>query len=257
MRQEISFEERKRIQLDMLDVIDDFCRKNGIRYSIAFGTLLGAVRHKGFIPWDDDVDIMMPLPDLLKFKASFKSDKYKYIDVDLDRTYAFDFSRVAAINTYNQEGPVSKSYGVCIDVYVLVGLPANIDDYFAKVSRITNIRLKMVRLRRALVSRLPIKNIPFYSYIQKLNRDTFFNEAISYQEAVKYYIIAGPLNIKEKMTYDRDLFKEICELSFEDRTYCAISDWDYFLTLRYGNYMQLPPEDQRHPYHGGHYYWKE
>ena len=84
MKQEISFEEKKRIQLEMLDEIDAFCRANNIRYSIAFGTLLGAVRHKGFIPWDDDVDIMMPLPDLMRFKQMFKSNTIDYLDVDIE-----------------------------------------------------------------------------------------------------------------------------------------------------------------------------
>ena len=63
----ISIEERKVVQLEMLKEINSFCKANNIRYSLAFGTLLGAVRHKGFIPWDDDVDIMMPLPDMLRF----------------------------------------------------------------------------------------------------------------------------------------------------------------------------------------------
>ena len=65
---EITLEERKQIQLRMLIEIDAFCRKHNIRYSLAYGTLIGAIRHKGFIPWDDDVDIMMPLPDMLRFK---------------------------------------------------------------------------------------------------------------------------------------------------------------------------------------------
>ena len=59
------------------------------------------------------------------------------------------------------------------------------------------------------------------------------------------------------MTYDRDIFKAVTRVKFEDREYMAISEWDYFLSLRYGDYMQLPPVDQRHPYHGGHYFWKE
>ena len=71
----ISFEKQKEIQLEMLKEIDYFCKHNSIRYSLAFGTLLGAIRHKGYIPWDDDVDIMMPYPDLIKLKRLFSSEK--------------------------------------------------------------------------------------------------------------------------------------------------------------------------------------
>ena len=121
-KQAIALDERKKIQLEMLKEIDAFCRTNDIRYSLAFGTLLGAIRHKGFIPWDDDVDIMMPLPDMFKFKRLFYSNNLKYCDVDTENHYDFPFSRIAYKPTYRQRGLIFQSYGVCIDLYPVISI---------------------------------------------------------------------------------------------------------------------------------------
>ena len=256
MKKEITLEARKQIQLEMLDEIDAFCRKNDIRYSIAFGTLLGAIRHKGFIPWDDDVDIMMPLPDLLRFKQLFKSDNLTYVDVDTDSKYSYAFSRIAHNKSYNKDGLISKSYGICIDLYVMIGIPHVSKTFFDNLHPLFSLRINMIRWKSRFIRILPIKTIPFYSKVQRAYRDYLFQKSIPYCEAIKYYVIAGPLNLKEKMIYDKDLFAKTIDISFENKTYKSIAAWDYFLSLRYGDYMQLPPEDQRHPYHGGKYYWK-
>ena len=76
---ELTLPELQSICLEILIDIDDFCTKNNIRYSLAHGTLIGAIRHKGFIPWDDDLDINMPRPDYEKFKNTYKSDKFEFI----------------------------------------------------------------------------------------------------------------------------------------------------------------------------------
>ena len=124
----ITLEERKKIQLGMLDEIDSFCREHDIRYSLAFGTLIGAIRHKGYIPWDDDVDLIMPLPDMLRFKKEFKSDKLAYVDLDTVPHYEYHFSRICYLPTYSKTGVLEKSYGVNIDLYPVVGMPDTEDE---------------------------------------------------------------------------------------------------------------------------------
>ena len=100
----LSQAEIRNIQLNMLDEIDAFCRTEGIRYSMAFGTLLGAIRHKGYIPWDDDMDIIMPLPDMQVFKKKFKSKDLKYLDIDTCKHFEYHFSRIGYEPTYCKTG---------------------------------------------------------------------------------------------------------------------------------------------------------
>ena len=101
-KQELNVEDRKQLYLEMMDEVDVFCRNNNIKYSLTCGTLIGAIRHNGFIPWDDDFDIAMPLPDMLRFKKEFHSENLRYVDIDIDSSYLFSFSRIESLKTYSK-----------------------------------------------------------------------------------------------------------------------------------------------------------
>lgn len=255
----ISLDEKKAIQLEMLKEIDIFCRLKDIKYSLAFGTLIGAVRHKGFIPWDDDVDIMMPLPEMLRFKELFHSDVLKYCDVDTAKHYDFPFSRIVHTGTYNQKGLKYKDLGICIDTYPIVSIPSNIHQqelYFEKASKIQRKRLFFKRLRNRIIKLFPVESIPGYDKAQKDYRDHLLKRSLPYGTSGFYYAVAGPLSIRKRTIYDRDIFSQLLNIEFEGCQFCCIKDYDYFLRLMYGDYMTPPPEDERHPYHGDNYFWK-
>lgn len=260
MNKELTLEERKKVQLEMLDEIDSFCRKNNIKYSLAFGTLLGAIRHKGFIPWDDDVDIMMPIDDLNKFKETFKSDNISYYDVFNCEKHSFTFSRLAHNKSYSKVGKVATNYGICIDLYVMVSLMDNkeeLSSHFKKGERMNFFRKCIRGVEKRILKYTPIDiKLPLHNWIIKKLFKHWACYA-KYGTTNTYYVIAGTLDLRSKMTYDRDLFASLIDVEFENKKYLAIADWDYFLTLRYGDYMKLPPVEQRVPYHGGKYYWKE
>lgn len=258
-KREISLDERKKIQLDMLQEVHDFCVANNIRYSLAFGTLLGAIRHKGYIPWDDDVDIMMPLPDMLRFKKEFKSDTVKYSDIDNEDYYEFPFSRLSYKPTYSTFGLIGKTYGVSIDLYPVVSIPSEIEQqslFFKRAINLQNHRLFFTRWRTRIVDRLPISTIPGYSNSVKRFRDHLLFNSLSYGTTGDYYIIAIPIERREKVIYHLDLFSGMMILPFEDRFFQVTVYFKEFLCHMYGDYMQLPPENERQPYHGGNFFWK-
>ena len=251
----ISLDERKKIQLEMLDEIDAFCRVNNIRYSLAFGTLIGAIRHKGYIPWDDDVDLIMPLPDMLRFKKIFKSDKLGYADLDTIRHYEYHFSRIFYLPTYSQVGLLEKSYGVNIDLYPVVGMPdteEGIQQFLKDIGPLYKKRMRLVAMRHLLIKRLPFAYIPGYkSAIRK------FRDIVLFQypyETANNYLHAG--SVRRVNILDFDVFDGLIDVEFEGHTFQSMARYHEYLTHCFGDYMQFPPEDQRHPYHGGTYYWR-
>lgn len=118
---EMTLQELHEVQLAMLDAVDNYCRLNHLRYSLGGGTLLGAVRHHGYIPWDDDIDIMMPRPDYEKFMRYFKHEYYKLYDYRTDDTCGFSFAKLIDTRTIVQEYTIT--YSVFIDIFPIDGLP--------------------------------------------------------------------------------------------------------------------------------------
>lgn len=258
MKKAITLDEVKQIQLSMLSEIDAFCRENNINYSLAFGTLLGAVRHHGYIPWDDDVDISMPLEDMYKFKKLFKSDNLKYIDADVDPNYSFAFSRIAYKPTYSQDGLIVQSYGICIDLYPLIEVSSDMStmtSLFRKGQVLEHIHGFIWKWNARIIKRLPIKSIPFKRLSVTKLRDYYFNK-IQIKGGGRFYFLAGPMEIWEKHSVFFNPFDDLQDSKFESLTLKIPARYDDILTTRYGDYMQLPPEDQRHPYHCANYFWK-
>lgn len=254
----ISLEQRKQIQLEMLIEIDKFCRANNIKYMLAFGTLLGAIRHKGYIPWDDDVDISMPLDDMIKFKNEFKSDNLKYCDVDTENNYEWTFSRIVHKQTYNKTGITYKAYGVNIDLYPTIEVSSSPEENEHAIARLMKPYRQYcaaIKCRRRAIRVLPITTIPGFEKCVRKYRD--LNHSTLYcKNGGAFHCDAGPLELFKLHTFAFNPFEDMIEVDFEGYKFMAPSRYDEYLTTRYGNYMKLPPEDQRHPYHGGKYYWK-
>lgn len=180
MKKNIEVEELKRIQTDILNFVDGFCKKNGLRYWLAYGTLLGAVRHKGYIPWDDDIDILMFREDYEKFVTTFKDERYKVFATEVNAKYPYPFAKVGDTATYfEEEIKDAIDTGVNIDVFPLDYIPEDRvksatkrRDFLQKVWMLKRLpRLKrrgFVKNSVLAVSQLALSPISVHSIVRKM-----------------------------------------------------------------------------------------
>ena len=253
----LELEEIKRIQLDILDCIDRFCKAKGLRYSLSYGTLIGAVRHHGYIPWDDDIDLIMPRPDYDRFLKEFVSDKEYVLDLSMSNNCVETFAKVCRKGTYMVDRSLGRElWGINVDIFPIdggpeIGLESHYDAINKKKEWIPRLCTfyKVVRKDKALwFAKYLLKRIRYphigncasvKAEIDDALRACRFEEAplaSAYYEGVREFL-------------PREWFESYTELTFENKLYPVISHYDEYLRCLYGDYMQLPPEEKRVSHH--------
>lgn len=243
--------------LDLLEQMDRICREEGIEYTLSSGSLLGAVRHKGFIPWDDDIDVAMTRDNYNKFLqvagSKLDSDKYFVEHYSLCDYASVEFAKLK--NNYttfvNIENTSRKmNHGISIDVFPIDKVPdlqgaSKIAKrhkilYAISASTIPSL-VKTKSLPKRLLSYLlkPIGLVWGYNNIMATEDKNFQR----YNDTDAKYTTADIIRRHKIMPYE--WFEHYTDIEFEGRKFRSIVNYDGYLSTVYGDYMTLPPEDKR------------
>lgn len=249
----------QKLNLDLMCEFDEFCRENKIKYNLGGGTLIGAVRHKGFIPWDDDVDIMMMRKDYERLLSLRDKMRNKYplrqIVSIRDKTFARDYARYIRKDYYKEEMIVDLDdcpY-IGLDIFPIVFVPKNKILYLAHYYLYYFFRVMMVAATSQYNTGTSKRTQTFKNIIRPVVKKigkfkiAFLCEKIGMMtdRTCKTCVaaISGMAGKKEKWLYKE--CKAQMQFKFEDQYFWGPRNFDIYLKNIYGDYMKLPPEDQR------------
>ena len=264
---ELTVDERKAIQLDMLRHFDEFCRTNNIKYSIGEGSLIGAMRHKGFIPWDDDIDIIMLREEYDKFVklySNVKSPKYPILTMSPNSEWWECYSRLLDPNTQIYWGEDKGLHGIWVAVLPIDNYPDDDNEWKKMVQRMNKLIL-MCRLKTSSwdrqrswiheISKLIVrKALPISPYKYAKKRESILTSYKDVKTKRRGFMSRWQ---HEPWVCSSEAFDDYIEAEFEGIKVPAFKGYDEYLRCQYGNWTELPPVEKRVAAHGFKVYWKE
>lgn len=255
----ISFEDSKQIMIKSLARIDQFCRNNDIQYSICWGTMIGAIRHHGFIPWDDDIDLMMDRENYNRFLSIFNDPDYDVYTpskvkncIQLLTKVSLNTTKVIFDN-YKRE----SLFGLWISIFPYDNAPdIGLKQWEVKRTRLFNqYHFKTVRyldtdsaLRKFMKFFLKLMVLPYNSF-SLANKIEEHLSKFNNQKTKNICIWDNGCGFTKFAYFPAELFKEYVDIDFDGVKCKIIKGYDQFLRLYYGDYMELPPVDKQVPSH--------
>lgn len=251
----------KAIELDILKEFHSFCVEHQIHYFISHGTLLGAIRYKGFIPWDDDVDVLVPREDYEKLLSVYPDNiRYHLIAHEKNKDYLYPFAKLYDTSTHKVENNLDNGidHGLAIDIFPLDHWDDDLEKakQESKRQRKNMFRLGLSKLQKP-DSRHPAKR--FVKGILmipcKLRGSAYYVEKLIQgahkpDQTGSRYMGGKAWNVYgERDILPAEVFEEAIELEFEGERFFAPIGYDAFLTSLYGDYLPEPPVEKRKTHH--------
>lgn len=265
-KRHLEFSEIQQIALGVLKHIHGVCEEQGFRYTLAYGSLIGAIRHKGFIPWDDDIDIMMPRPDFEKFVEYYNNHDtgpFKLMNLDNTKDYPYFNTRVCDTRTYievKNENPYGM--GVFVDVCAMDGLGNDWDEALSIMSESKRLCSSMFLVTRnkfyvGLTKGFKKKILKYPAYIfTHLLGKGFFEKKMQklvqsrdYENSRYVGCLLWSTYRPQKEVMKKEWIESVALEQFEDGVFKVSTNYDKMLTQLYGDYMKLPPEEDRVHHH--------
>lgn len=251
------------ILLEAAKAFGTLCDECGLTYYLSGGTLLGAVRHHGFIPWDNDIDMMMPRADYEKLLSiHYNNGRYKILDCFSDRNYGYSFAKFVDTKTCRYAIDNNQTeFGVYVDIFPIDGYPDSL-----VLSNIRNYYLSYLRIWRGFMlskeSKKQSKFRKIKNIIRKLNptssnaysrRINRIGQRNRYEDSA-FVGVQSATHVQRNERNPKTIFEKTVYLPFEDTSFPCPSGYDEYLQHLYGDYMKLPPESQRVASHVNKFY---
>lgn len=262
---ELSLEEIKCLQVDLLKHFDAFCQAHGIRYFLCNGTLLGAVKYKGYIPWDDDIDVCLPREDYDRLIREYTdpTESYELLSFETNPAFLFPFAKFANKKTKLIEANAKDSiYGVNLDVFPLDSFGQDAGQIQETFNRFQKMRRKLngaklknyvsnniVKCVGKFVLTLRYKLFGAKRYCRKM-----IEEAKAIRGDYIGDVVWGFYGCGE--AFHRSVFEETIFVEFEGKAYPAPKKYDEYLTGLYGDWRSDPPLEKQTTHHVYHAYLK-